>query len=65
MEFSIINQQNSGGYSEEKAAKSMNQIMNAVAFMHSKGISHRDLKVRITMSSILIYIIASKHNVWR
>ena len=33
-----------GHFSEEKAADVTRQLMNAVAFMHSRGVIHRDIK---------------------
>ena len=34
-----------GSYSEKDAAEIVKQILSAVAYMHSKGVVHRDLKV--------------------
>jgi serine/threonine protein kinase len=34
-----------GVYSEPQAARVMYQLMDAVAYMHSRHISHRDIKV--------------------
>jgi serine/threonine protein kinase len=36
---------NRGSYSEGEAAKIVHQILDAIAYVHEKGIAHRDLKV--------------------
>lgn len=33
-----------GNYTEKKAADLFKQLINAIAYMHSKGVCHRDLK---------------------
>eukprot|EP01114_Cavostelium_apophysatum_P012981 TRINITY_DN3050_c0_g1_i1.p1 TRINITY_DN3050_c0_g1~~TRINITY_DN3050_c0_g1_i1.p1 ORF type:complete len:1468 (+),score=377.33 TRINITY_DN3050_c0_g1_i1:545-4948(+) len=39
------------GYPEQRAAQVMYQLMSAVAYMHAKGVSHRDLKPQNIMFS--------------
>lgn len=36
---------NKGSYSEGDAAKIIQQILEAIQYIHSHGIAHRDLKV--------------------
>lgn len=43
-----------GSYTEKDASQLIKQVLEAVDFMHERGVVHRDLKVRIV--SILIVI---------
>lgn len=43
--FDRIVSQREGHYSEKEAARIMREIVSAVAYMHSRNVMHRDLKV--------------------
>lgn len=42
-----------GSYTERDASHLIKQVLEAVDYMHEKGIVHRDLKVRVFDSVIL------------
>ena len=42
-----------GSYTERDASHLIRQVLEAVDYMHDKGIVHRDLKVSMLMCSIL------------
>jgi len=48
-----------GSYTERDASHLIRQVLEAVDYMHDKGIVHRDLKVSILMSLMqwLMYVI--------
>lgn len=42
-----------GFYTEKDASTLIRQVLDAVYYLHRMGIVHRDLKVRLSLSSIL------------
>jgi serine/threonine protein kinase len=44
---------NKGQYSEADAAKIVRQILEAIQYVHSHGIAHRDLKVILVVGNLL------------
>lgn len=43
-----------GNFSEQMAASVMKQVLQAVAYCHSKKVAHRDLKVRGNYYTLLL-----------
>ena len=43
-----------GSYTEKDASNLIRQILEAVDYMHDKGVVHRDLKVR----AVVMYVLA-------
>ena len=40
-------------YSETDAANTVHKIVEALVYIHSKGIAHRDLKVRLLLVGLI------------
>lgn len=45
-----------GVYSEKDASSVIQQVLQAVSYLHQNGIVHRDLKVGFTLYNMVIYL---------